>query len=199
MSSSIIGTSILTLPLSIDASKITTGTLDTARIDADSVANARTRSTGTTVSAGNVAISESSNTFNTSSQSRVDVTNLSVTITTSGRPIFIGCVPDNSYEGGGGSAINLRRNLVTTGSASGSIFLVRGDSTTVFRIALTVRAEAVVSGSSDQSGTSITPLSFGTIDVQPAGTYTYKMQVNNASPNISTISVLRCKLLAYEL
>jgi hypothetical protein len=197
MSSSIIGTSILTLPLSIDASKITTGTLDTARIDADSVANARTRSTGTTVSAGNVAISESSNSFNTSSQPRVDVTNLSVTITTSGRPIFIGCVPDNS--GIQGSGINLRRNLVTTGNAQGTIFLVRGDSTTVFSIPLSVRAEAVVSGSSDQSGTSITPLSFGTIDVQPAGTYTYKMQVNNASPNISTISVTRCKLLAYEL
>ena len=42
MSSSIIGTSILTLPLSIDASKITTGTIDTARIDADSVLNATT-------------------------------------------------------------------------------------------------------------------------------------------------------------
>ena len=60
MSSSIIGTSILTLPLSIDASKITTGTLDTAvvpdldaskittgtldtaRIDADSVLDATT-------------------------------------------------------------------------------------------------------------------------------------------------------------
>jgi hypothetical protein len=161
---------------------------------ANAIAASRTRATGTTVAAGGVAISASSGTFTTTSITNVDVTNLSVTITTSGRPVFIGLVPDNTA---GNSFLNLRRNGATTGGSQGQFYLLR-DGLTMFQHQLVIPQEALVSGSNDTTGFYIMPLAFGTVDVQSAGTYTYKMQVNLAAVT-SQIRVNSCKLVAYEL
>ncbi|NDC95215.1 hypothetical protein EB077_07915 [bacterium] len=163
-------------------------------VGANAIAISRTRATGTTVASGGVAISSSSGTFATTSITNVDVTNLSVTITSSGRPIFIGLVPDNLANI---SQLNLRRNGATTGSAQGQFYLLK-DGLTMFQYQLVVPAEAIVSGSNDTVGFTELPGAFSTIDFTAAGTYIYKMQVNLAAAT-SQIRVLNCKLVAFEL
>jgi hypothetical protein len=164
---------------------------------ANSIAAARTRSTGTTVGIGGIAISASSATFSTSSSSLVDVTNLSVTITTSGRPVQLALIADGS---GGTSGIQIQRSPTATTSLinTGFVSFVRG-STVLTDDQI---GNAITSGASTFTNLKVDyPASaFAYIDAVSAGTVTYKLQVSHSGTLGSGIlSVTRCKLIAFEL
>ena len=134
-------------------------------------------------------VSSSSSTFTTSSATAVDITNLTVTITTTGRPVFVGLVAEGLTGGGNYSFIG----FASTGgdTASGEYLLLR-DATQVSRIYLrnTVNAATTVIHYHP-------PAALHIIDVVAAGTYTYKAQALLTAGN--TCYAYNCKLVAYEL
>ena len=123
------------------------------------------RPVGTNVPAGGLAMSASSGNFSTGSDS-IDVTNLTVTIVTTGRPVYIGLIGDGStndcYIGTG------RPNAVTTSSRfaftrnSNVIFQQNSYVNVAGSVGITIR---------------IPPAALTHIDHPPAGTNTYKLRV----------------------
>jgi len=114
--------------------------------------------------------------FSTSSASYVDVTNLSVPLTTSGRPVFIGIMSD------GTGALS----KVSSPAGSFAIINIKRDVTEL---------------SDCQSGSSasdvVSPVSMWIIDTPAAGSYTYKVQLKSTGGGIVTLN--QVKLAAYEL
>lgn len=130
--------------------------------------------------------------FNTTSPTYVDVTNLSVTITTSGRPVFIGInATDNSPGEGSTYSIFI---LSSTNTAIVSATILR-DSTNIGYFPLTWGGPTAFS-----SGTpiKIPATSISIIDTPSAGTYTYKVQLLSSSTDYRAI-IENVKLFAYEL
>ncbi len=136
------------------------------------------RSTGTTVPAGGVAISATCGTAANGTGSEADVANLSVTITTTGRPVYVGCQPD------GTSNPSILNHL---SSAQGIYRLYRG--------ATLIGASKIINSSAANPMT-VPPGTIWAIDAPAAGTYTYKLTSHNSSNTISTDYV---KLVAFEL
>jgi hypothetical protein len=128
--------------------------------------------------------STSSGSFTTSSATAVDVTNLSVSITTTGKPVMITlqALGDTNPCG---------VYVTTAGGGGGGYGWVRfvRDSTTV---------SSYNFGSSAVSTTVDFPGSLSYVDRPVAGTYTYKAQalVQAGTP---TLGVTTCLLAAYEL
>lgn len=167
--------------------ELTLGTIEAA--SANTIADTRTRSTGTSVGAGGVAISNSSGLYSRSTASYQDVTNLSVTITTTGRPVKLFLIPDGSANNSCVGPTHVTNDFVNT-----SLKFVR-DSTDIgiayFELAAdgtTVNTVAALAA----------PSSICTVDAVVAGTYTYKIQARGNGANSSMI-VYYCKLVAYEL
>lgn len=132
-------------------------------------------------------ISSSSGAFATSSTSSVPVTNLSVTITTTGRLVYVGLIADGSG--------NLSQVGTLDGSSAGATItlqFVRG-ATAIAQYRLSTFA----GGASSTLG-AIPPSAFQTFDAPAAGTYTYSV---NAFVGASSTGgdVTRVKLIAYEL
>jgi hypothetical protein len=132
--------------------------------------------------------SSSSSAFSTSSTTAVDVTNLSISITTTGRPVFIGI----AHEGTGTvGSIGYTRSS----ESAGVVIRLLRDATTVSES----RYTTLSAGGGSTNG-ECAPSSFWYIDVPSAGTYTYKIQAYSAysgsSPNVA---VSYCKLIAFEL
>lgn len=140
---------------------------------ANAIAGARTRSVSSSVGVGGVAVSSSCGTFTSGASSFVNVNNLSVTITSSGRPIMIMLVPDTS---GNASYIN---------SGVNGVFLQLARTGGVSTLSYTAT-----------SNTSFLTPQTNFIDPAVAGTYTYTVQVN---PGGSSMSVNNYILVAYEL
>jgi hypothetical protein len=161
---------------SVDATALASNAVTTAKIIDGAVTQAKRAALGH-------QLSSSSGTFTTTSASLVDVTNLSVTITTTGRPIMISLVGTTTL-----SYIGVTR---TGQSTQGNMMLVR-DSTNISG-SLIYRQNV---GASTSTG-DITPSSFMHIDAVAAGTYTYKMQASAVSG--TTTSFTQIKLIAYEL
>lgn len=140
------------------------------------IANNRTRSTGTTVAVGGVAISASCGVFDTSSTTLTAVTNLAVTLTTSGRPIHV-VLSANGTEGAPSN--------INTSDTTAEIALFRGAT----NIATWIIAAAAIFDTGP--GTLV-------IDPQTAGTYTYtlKAKVFNGA---KIVEVAYYNLVAYEL
>jgi len=137
------------------------------------------RATGTTVGTGGVAISASSGSFSTTSTSVTPVTNLSVTITTTGRPVMLMVQSDGPT------------NTATIGLD------VAGEFALFFQRGGTNISKSVFD--SAPTGTVGLPLSPCFLDTPSAGTYTYSLAVavNFGSPNQAIIQ--NCVLVAYEL
>lgn len=146
--------------------------------------NLAARSTGTTVGAGGVAVSTSSGGFTTASASYVDITNLSITITTTGRPVMIMVVSDGS------ASTSLIQAL--GGSVALGIFQLLRGATVISNQEVGYNMTGVSSGSFIVPSATLSLL-----DVVAAGTYTYKYQVKLVTGTIIGISV--AKLIAYEL
>lgn len=108
--------------------------------------------------------------FSTTSGSATDVTGLSVSLTTTGRAVFVG------LQASSGSS-----ESVITGTANTNILFVRGSTTFANFATPTVSS----------------PGGYATHDAPAAGTYTYKVQVQ--SDGADTIAFTRVTLIAYEL
>lgn len=127
-------------------------------------------------------LSSSSGTFFTSSNTPDDVTNLSVTITTTGRPVVLTLISDSSSNSseiaiGNGGAVNFCNLLILR------------DSTEVMN--------QIFGGNPTPELMSFPPSAIKHIDIPSAGTYTYKVQ---ASVSVgSDVGINYCKLIAYEL
>jgi len=135
-------------------------------------------------------ISASSGAFSVSGVTPTVVTNLSVTITTSGRPVWIGLIPDGtnnqSYFGCG--------NLSSPKVIAATLQILNGASI----IGLPTVATGQAFGTPAVSGSFVPVGSVFTIDVPAAGTYTYSIKAYADSAG-SSASVNYAKLIAYEL
>lgn len=163
----------------VDTDQIRNLAVTTAKINDGAVTQAKRAALGQQISA-------SCGTFSTTSTSYVDVTNLTVTITTTGRPVFIGVTSD-------GTSANMATLAVS--NASGTVtecyFKILRDSTDIAFYRLNNNSPT---GSIAIRG----PTSaISTLDVPAAGTYTYKVQASVAAG--STASFFSSKLYAFEL
>lgn len=129
-------------------------------------------------------ISSSSGAFTVTTNTRTDVTNLTVKITTTGRPVVITLIP---AQPGNMNLSILRGN----NSATMYVYLVR-DSTDIYTRTLEVSAF----GASQVYSSFDVPYM---IDVVAAGTYTYKMAVQNVGSGTVQTGVIDARLIAYEL
>lgn len=140
--------------------------------------------TGASVTAGGVAISSSCNLFQTSIFSQVPVTNLSVTIVTTGNPVFLTLIDDSS---GGQSSVGL---TATTLTCSGDIYFFNGASQLTQQGILS-------SGTSSGASINMPGSSFSHIDFPSAGTYTYSVSCELNQGTSMIVQFL--KLVAYEI
>lgn len=133
-------------------------------------------------------ISGGSGLFSISSTSYVDVTNLSVTITTTGRLVFLGLIPTDTAPL---SYLGISRN---SSDAQGYISIVRGATKLTEQVLL-----AQMSGTTTVK--SFIPVgSVWFVDSVSAGTYTYKIQAKvNTGTSSEEITIQFAKLVAYEL
>lgn len=132
-------------------------------------------------------ISSSCGSFTTTSLTPVAVTNLSVTITTTGRPVVVTLIPDGS---GTGSYIGSSKSSTT--STSGLIYIER--------TGITSGSNACLIGADGASGNLNVKVPVGSIsllDVPLAGTYTYSISASGGFSNALTVA--NAKLIAYEL
>jgi hypothetical protein len=154
----------------VTAAKLATDSVTTAKIQDDAVTQAK-------LGASNIQVS-SGFTVSTSSLSYGDVSGASVSITTTGRPVYIQMIPGQTDAVGAGS--ELRGCYIKIVRASTDIAGFRTNATT-------------------SDGQMVTTINF--IDQPAAGTYTYKIQAR-ADGAIGTCTVSgsnNVKLLAYEL
>lgn len=140
-----------------------------------------------TAAAFNFVLSASCGSFSTTSTSRTQITNFSNTITTLGRPVFVGIVDDGTLSGAlsqisvqfGPSVTFYIQRVTNTGSV---------DIATI-QIDPTNHNNLVLSG-------------LHTIDIVPAGTYTYNIQVamtQPSSPSVDTLTIENFKMITYEV
>jgi len=168
--------------LRVDSDGLVTDTVDA---DASSLevsgANLRVKAGGVTqamlAAARNQQISAVAS-FTTTSVTAVDAIGFSVSITTNGRPVWVGLMP--APNPAGGAFAYLRTPI----SGSLRMWLVR-DSTT---IAL----------QQCDGGTADRPVSFFVVDVVAAGTYTYKLQIAS-SGGIYIAGLVYSSIAAWEL
>lgn len=152
--------------LAVTTTKIAEATITQSKLAA--------RATGTTVAAGGVALSASCGFLTFTNTTLADLTNLSVTITTTGRPVFIGVIPDGSA---GDANLGGNNNAVT--------YEIQRDGT---------RIGGLNYGSQNSSYVPIGAIQM--VDFPAAGTYTYKIQ---GKVNTGTGIIYYGKLVAYEL
>lgn len=152
----------------VTTGKINDAAVTTAKINDGAVTQAKRAALGQQISATSGAG------FTTGSTSLTDVTNLSVSITTTGRPVLLLVQPD------GGSAVPAF--CTTSNSVLMSVAFVR-DATTI----------AVLG---QQSVNTFAPPIY--VDVPSAGTYTYKVQIKTAS-GATPAAATNVKLVAFEL
>lgn len=136
------------------------------------------RATGTTVVAGGVAVSASSGAY--ANSGTVPGTVVTCTITTTGRPVFIGLMDD-----GTASDSYLQQN--SSGGTAGLISILRG---------ATPISESQI-GVANQN-MFVPPGAVFAIDFPTAGTYTYNLTAVLNSPG-GTVHVNNCSLVVYEL
>lgn len=130
--------------------------------------------------------SGSSGNFTTTSSSYVDVTNMTLSITTTGRPVMIMLIPDIS-QGAGALVIS------KSGAGASVFYRIVRDSTSIAEFPLVLTA---VGTSSSVMSVPCSTLQF--FDPVAAGTYTYKIQAKVATVSTSA-DVQASKLLAYEI
>lgn len=148
-----------------------------------------TRSTGTTVAAGGVAVSTTTGTGTSYTLTAFTaVTNLSVMITTTGRPVKLAL--QNSPASAPGGCI-----FVTNGT-SGDI----ADVTVAFlRSGTFIGNERIIGTSGSATApTTVPSSSVNFLDITPAGTYTYTVEVSVAGSGSPSCNFNNVVLVAYE-
>jgi hypothetical protein len=150
------------------------------------------RATGTTVAAGGIAVSSVQVLFVGSDATWEAVPALSVTITTTGRPVWVGLIPaaSNPSPSDPYGVIGVQSGLSTIISAEFGIFQ---DATQVAFTELRTQVSSAVS-----ERYFIPASSLHTIVLPAAGTYTYTVQAQQGDPT-SEYYVLGAALVAYEI
>lgn len=175
----------MSAPWAVDNSTVEIASSTTLRVKASGISTTQLADGAVTrpkLGALGQQVSLSSGSFSTSSQTPTLVTNLSVTITTTGRPVFVGLIDD----GTGG-------NLAGTesGSAIQGIVRIRRGSTVIATCPLTAVGCTILA---------IPVSSVSQIDINgAAGTYTYTVQAFSSNAAPTTVFVQRAQLVAYEL
>ena len=171
------------------ADAIASQTGDTA---ATTLFNQRERPSSDTVGEGGVAISDSSGSFfQTGPVGPTDVPNCDVTITTGGRPVMLMMIADGISQT---SRICVRDfNAASVPSVEAKILIDRDGS---------IIAGTEIVAQVQNLGNGEITVCFGSgaiqfVDTPVAGTYTYKAQVEITSSD--EVSVISCRLIAYEL
>lgn len=152
---------------------------------ANVIANARTRSVSSNPGLGGVAFATLSGTVSTTSMTFQTVTAMTITITTSGRPIVLFVAPISTLGGLGAS------------QSGGNTCLAN------FRIVNSTASSALASfqletGISAAGNSVITAPGFSTLDIQAAGAYTYTFQYASGVSG-GTASVINMLIFGYEL
>lgn len=163
---------------SVTTVKILDANVTTAKLAALSVTQAKRAALGQQVSS-------SCGSFSTTSGSLTDITNLSVTITTTGRPVFIGAQADGSSTAKWGVADTADNDISAT-------VTLKRDSTTIAVQEAKIISQATTTGSFQELH--LPASSIWHIDVPAAGTYVYKLQMTSTEGFFSN-----AKLVAYEL
>lgn len=178
----------ISAPWSVDNSTLTI-TSNIVQVKAQGITQGllAPRATGSTVVAGGIAVSASSGGLTTyTSTGYTQIPNLSITITTTGRPIFV------AVQGDGTSAWTPTNDtlgsFISLSPAVGSILIQNVTQGTA--------VTQVLAGHSGASQSAVFGSLFG-IDLQPAGTYTYNAYVGINSGNIAYSQSM--VLVAYEL
>lgn len=130
--------------------------------------------------------SSGSGTFSTASQTFVDVTNLSLTIVSTGRPLFLSLAHDGSSNQDGGVRVQ-----ESSGQGQGYIEILR-DATPIAYFYMFTPTSAGPMLNIPGGG-------FLAIDTPTAGSYTYKVRARVPNGGSELISVRYQKLIAYEL
>lgn len=128
-----------------------------------------------------MVISQDCGAFSTNSTAWVDIPNLSVSITTSGKPVFIKIMPKNDSSPHSSAFASPSSTM-----SACQIQILRNNT----KIAMVVQV------SSSASSAQCVPY-FETIDQPGAGTFTYKAQLKNTLAGLSWVKY--CILVAYEL
>lgn len=167
----------LTLPTAVPASTLPVVMSTAGALSTSAITQAMRAALGEQIS------SSSGNFSTTTVSSSVSVTNLSVTITTTGRRVFIGLVPDGTSN----------TSYVGNSSNAGSSALeIKRDGTAVAR--MQVPYSSLVSGAGG-----IPVGGYFVIEAPAAGSYTYTVTLDTSSSGGSTFACKYAKLLAYEL
>jgi len=171
-----------TLEINSDALRIKDLGVSTAKLAALAVTREKQEAVGQ-------QLSSSSGAFTRSNSSYGAVNNLSCTITTSGRPVFVGLVSDG---GGSSSFVSIYASGGAATRARTGIIIKR-DSSTI--------AEYTLGGGGSSSASLeffYGPSDISHLDTPAAGTYTYTVQSKTIDSN-NEMSVTNVKLLVYEL
>lgn len=153
------------------------------------------RSQASTAPIGGIALSSSSGSFSTTNSTATDVTNLSVTLTTTGRPVVIEVIPD-------GNASSNTAQLAINGSSNTQItatYQILRDSTSIYETNL---GTSVSGNGANFLAVSAPPSALRTYDFVAAGTYTYKVRAWRSSATGAGSTNTFCsysKLVAYEI
>jgi hypothetical protein len=170
--------------LAVTTAKIDSSAVTTAKIADANVTTAKLADGAVTQAKReslNLQISSSSGLATVVGTSEADVTNLSVSITTTGRPVRVELIP--------GGANNGQASILGGPATTGRMSLV------LYRGATVIGTWQVVGyGSSQISSTWI-----GTVDQPSAGTYTYKIRGFMSAAGGIQGDVFYWKLAAYEL
>lgn len=173
-----------------DAAQLIAGSVTSTQIATHGVAQANLalRSTGTTVGAGGVAISASCGAFGTTGNA-ISVTNLSVTITTTGRPIFVGLQQDGS-----GTASSIACAGDGFGNVCSATFSIFNG------LSIIANHLLEVGGVSGTSQLALPSSVLSVLDIQSAGTYTYVVKISSSGGGHATTAFVQfAKLVAYEI
>lgn len=135
--------------------------------------------------AGSIAFSASSASFATSSASAVDVTGLSVSIVTTGRPVYVGLTPESGASHGYVSMSD------SSSAGTGHVLLLR-DGVSIYSTTIGASASGATAVTAYMPASSI-----HMVDLPSAGTYTYKVRVYGDGGD--QVSVNATKLVAFEL
>lgn len=187
----------------VTSAKILAGAVGTAALASSAVTTAIIADSNVTtakIADGNVTqakrvalgqqVSSSCGNFSTTSTSAVNVTNLSVTITTTGRPVYLGLISDGSGNGNPAYV-----NVTNTGSSNCST-TVGFHNGSAFVGSIGLIANSGTLGSTSIASTPAT--SFHHIDTPSASTITYTVKMLTSSGS-TTATMNFAKLIAYEL
>jgi len=127
--------------------------------------------------------------FSTNSASFVDATGFSISITTTGRPVFITL----KHAEGELDPASINVSTVSDNSATGFVRIMR-DSTQVALYQIRTSSDGLDNAASISLPSSVV----NTLDIVGAGTYVYKIQLKVFS-TVYSCSIIESKLYAFEL